>query len=74
VTLDALRTFAVSRSLFDPLPLGRAIEKLGFVQADPIRHDSFRGGDHAGGDGGDRVHHAHPADSARPLMRDSCLR
>jgi len=37
VTLDALRTFAVSRSLFDPLPLKRAIEKLGFVQADPIR-------------------------------------
>ncbi len=37
ITLDTLRTFAVSRSLFDPVPLGTAIEKLGFVQADPIR-------------------------------------
>jgi uncharacterized protein YcaQ len=37
VTLDTLRTFAVSRSLFPPLPLKRAVEKLGFVQADPIR-------------------------------------
>jgi uncharacterized protein len=37
VTLDTLRAFAVSRSLFGPLPLKRAIETLGFVQADPIR-------------------------------------
>ncbi len=37
MTLDALRAFAVSRSLFGPLPLKRAIEALGFVQADPIR-------------------------------------
>lgn len=32
-----LRAFAVSRSLFPPTTLGRAIERLGFVQADPIR-------------------------------------
>ena len=37
MTLDTLRTFAVARSLFAPLPLKRAIDKLGFVQADPIR-------------------------------------
>jgi uncharacterized protein YcaQ len=37
VTLEALRRFALSRSLFKPLPLGRAIDTLGFVQADPIR-------------------------------------
>ncbi|MEO5894916.1 MAG: crosslink repair DNA glycosylase YcaQ family protein [Vicinamibacterales bacterium] len=37
MTLDGLRSFAVSRSLFKPLSLDRAIEKLGFVQADPIR-------------------------------------
>jgi uncharacterized protein YcaQ len=37
ITLDQLRTFAVTRSLFRPTTLTRAIEKLGFVQADPIR-------------------------------------
>src|SRR5580698_5687669 len=37
VTLDHLRRYAVSRSLFKPTTLGRAIGKLGFVQADPIR-------------------------------------
>ncbi|HXG56454.1 MAG TPA: crosslink repair DNA glycosylase YcaQ family protein [Vicinamibacterales bacterium] len=37
MTLDDLRRFAVSRSLFTPVTLQRAIEKLGFVQADPIR-------------------------------------
>jgi uncharacterized protein len=37
VTLDDLRGFAVSRSLFKPLTLAGAIERLGFVQADPIR-------------------------------------
>jgi len=37
MTLEDLRRFAVSRSLFAPVPLGRAIERLGFVQADPIR-------------------------------------
>src|SRR5271170_3735495 len=37
MTLDRLRSFAVARSLFKPTTLGRAIDKLGFVQADPIR-------------------------------------
>jgi uncharacterized protein YcaQ len=37
VTLDTLREFAVARSLFGPLTLQRAIDRLGFVQADPIR-------------------------------------
>jgi uncharacterized protein len=36
-TLDALRRHAVARSLFKPTTLPRAITKLGFVQADPIR-------------------------------------
>ena len=37
VTLDDLRRFAVGRSLFTPVTLKAAVEKLGFVQADPIR-------------------------------------
>ena len=37
IILDDLRALAVSRSLFGPATLGTAIEKLGFVQADPIR-------------------------------------
>jgi uncharacterized protein len=37
LTLDHLRRYAVARSLFKPTTLRRAIEKLGFVQADPIR-------------------------------------
>lgn len=37
MTLDDLRGFAVSRSLFPPLSLHAAVERLGFVQADPIR-------------------------------------
>ena len=37
MTLDDLRRFAVARSLFEPVSLKRAVEKLGFVQADPIR-------------------------------------
>ena len=37
LTLDHLRRYAVARSLFKPTTLGRAIVKLGFVQADPIR-------------------------------------
>ena len=37
ITLDHLRRYAVARSLFKPTTLGRAIGKLGFVQADPIR-------------------------------------
>jgi uncharacterized protein YcaQ len=36
-TLDSLRAYAVSRSLFAATTLGRAIQQLGFVQADPIR-------------------------------------
>ncbi len=37
LTLDHLRRYAVARSLFKPTTLGKAISKLGFVQADPIR-------------------------------------
>ena len=37
LTLDQLRRYAIARSLFKPTTLMRAIEKLGFVQADPIR-------------------------------------
>lgn len=37
VTLDALRRYAVTRTLFPKTSLLRAVEKLGFVQADPIR-------------------------------------
>ena len=37
LTLDDLRRYAVARSLFRPTTLGRALERLGFVQADPIR-------------------------------------
>ncbi len=36
-TLDDLRRHAVARSLFTPTTLARAIVRLGFVQADPIR-------------------------------------
>src|SRR5688572_5868660 len=36
-SLDELRRYAVARSLFPPTTLPRAIAKLGFVQADPIR-------------------------------------
>lgn len=35
--LDALRRYAIARSLFKPTTLLRAIHRLGFVQADPIR-------------------------------------
>jgi uncharacterized protein YcaQ len=37
LTKDDLRRFAVARSLFGPTTLRRALEKMGFVQADPIR-------------------------------------
>ena len=37
ITLEHLRRYAVARSLFPPTTLGRAVTKLGFVQADPIR-------------------------------------
>src|SRR5450432_3694498 len=36
-TLADLRRYAVARTLFAPTTLARAIDKLGFVQADPIR-------------------------------------
>jgi len=36
-TLDHLRHLAVANSLFPPTTLKRAVHKLGFVQADPIR-------------------------------------
>ncbi|TXT36958.1 MAG: hypothetical protein FD135_3923 [Comamonadaceae bacterium] len=36
-TLTTLRRYALARSLFAPTTLARAIERLGFVQADPIR-------------------------------------
>lgn len=36
-TIEDLRRFAVTRSLFPPTTLPRAIDTLGFVQADPIR-------------------------------------
>jgi uncharacterized protein YcaQ len=37
ITLDTLRRYAVARSLFTPTTLPKAIARLGFVQADPIR-------------------------------------
>jgi uncharacterized protein len=37
ITLETLRRHAIVRSLFAPTTLRRAISKLGFVQADPIR-------------------------------------
>ena len=37
ITIEALRRHAVVRSLFKPTTLPKAIARLGFVQADPIR-------------------------------------
>ena len=37
ITLDSLRRFAVARTFFPPTTLKRALQKFGFVQADPIR-------------------------------------
>jgi uncharacterized protein YcaQ len=37
IALNHLRRYAIARSLFKPTTLKRAIQKLGFVQADPIR-------------------------------------
>jgi len=37
LTIDELRRYAVARSLFPPTSLAKALEALGFVQADPIR-------------------------------------
>jgi uncharacterized protein len=36
-TLDDLRRYAIARSFFKPTTLPRALARLGFVQADPIR-------------------------------------
>ena len=36
-TLSELRRYAIARSLFKPTTLARAIARLGFLQADPIR-------------------------------------
>ena len=37
ITFDALRRYAIARTLFAPTNLSAAIARLGFVQADPIR-------------------------------------
>ena len=37
LTLEMLRRYAIARSLFRPTTLPRAIARLGFVQADPLR-------------------------------------
>ena len=37
MTLDELRRYTVARTLFPPTTLSRALTRLGFVQADPIR-------------------------------------
>ena len=37
IALDSLRRFSVARSLFAPTTLKRALDRMGFVQADPIR-------------------------------------
>ena len=37
ITLDDLRRYAIARSLFPPTTLKRALHRMGFVQADPIR-------------------------------------
>ncbi|MCB1888819.1 MAG: YcaQ family DNA glycosylase [Rhodocyclaceae bacterium] len=37
ITLTQLRRHAIARSLFAPTSLKRAIDRLGFVQADPLR-------------------------------------
>src|SRR5262244_2131519 len=37
VTLDDLRRLTVSKSLFRPTTLKRALHRMGFLQADPIR-------------------------------------
>jgi len=37
ITLDDLRRFTVARTLFPPTTLKRALDRLGYLQADPIR-------------------------------------
>ena len=68
ITLDDLRRFAVARSLFKPTTLKRALDRLGFVQADPIRAPA-RAQDlilrH-------RVKNYHAGDLERQIGRASC--
>src|ERR1700751_5577156 len=40
MTPERLQRFAVPRSLFPPTTLKRALDRMGFVQADPIRAPS----------------------------------
>src|SRR5258705_1127668 len=37
ITLEHLRRFAIGHSIFPPTTLKRAVHRMGFVQADPIR-------------------------------------
>lgn len=37
ITLQDLRHYAIARSLFTPMPLADTLDRMGFVQADPIR-------------------------------------
>jgi uncharacterized protein YcaQ len=37
LTIDELRRYAITRSVFPPTSLAKALEAFGFVQADPIR-------------------------------------
>ncbi|HEU4795343.1 MAG TPA: crosslink repair DNA glycosylase YcaQ family protein [Pyrinomonadaceae bacterium] len=37
ISIDELRRFAVARNFFGPTTLQRALDQMGFVQADPIR-------------------------------------
>src|SRR5690242_9880856 len=37
ITAEDLRRFTISRSLFQPTSLKRALQRMGFLQADPIR-------------------------------------
>ena len=37
ITLDDLRRYAVARNFPKPTTLNRALQQMGFVQADPIR-------------------------------------
>ena len=61
--LDDLRRYAVARTLFKPTTLLRAIEKLGFVQADPIR------GEAQDVSGKNNANMSTPADGGRPRMQ-----
>jgi hypothetical protein len=47
VSLDDLRRFAVANILFPPTTWKRALQKPGFVQADPIRPGARSGSDAA---------------------------